>query len=190
MNAFIARIWRWWFVLVVVLVVVATYIWISADALPEMVAKSFDSAGNMRETMTRGTYRIVMLAIATLLPLGLAAFVSFLGHLEPETVRVPHREYWLRPENRGKMYAFVARWAIVFAMGLAILFAALNALVVHAHTLQPPHFVLGEELSYAFKGFTATMLVILVLYFFRGTSQNSRTGGRFQAKEPQNARRY
>jgi uncharacterized membrane protein len=189
MNAFIAKIWRWWFVLLVVLVVAGAYIWVSAYALPEMVAKSFDSAGNMRETMTRQSYRSLMLAVATLLPLAIAGLMTVLVHLEPDPARVPRREYWLRPENRARMYAFLAKWAIVFAMGLAIFMAALHALIVHAHTLQLPQLRGGEELGYVFSGFTITMIVVVFLYLFTGSTQNSSIGERLQAKKPQNARR-
>jgi uncharacterized membrane protein len=189
MNAFIAKIWRWWFVLLAVIVVVAAYIWLSSNALPSTMASGFDGVGNARDNMARETYRNLTLAIATLLPLAVASFMSVLGHLEPDAVRIPHREYWLRPENRAAMYSYLAKWAIVLAIGLCIFFAALHALVLDANTLQPPRLSGASDLlGYAFKGFIAMMIVILCLHFFIVKKGNSAIGERLRAKMPQKPR--
>jgi uncharacterized membrane protein len=199
MNAFIAKIWRWWLVLLIVVAAVAVYIWVSADALPAMVVSSVDDAGHAHDRMERETYRNLVLAIATLVPLAIASFMSVLGHLEPDVSRVPHREYWLRPENQAAMYRFMAKWAIVLAIGFCILVAVVHAVVLDANTLQPPRLTGASDwLGYAFKGFTAMMIAVPCLYFFRVKKGNSSIGGRFskrtsertQEKMPQKVRRY
>lgn len=190
MNAFIVKMWRWWLVLLAFLVVVAAYIWVSTLALPAMVASGFDNAGNVRDSMTRESYRNLVLAIATLVPLAIAAFMSVLGHLEPDVARVPNREYWLRPENRAAMYVFLARWAFVVAIGFCIFVCAVHASVVQANALQPPRLIgTSDLLGHVFKGFTLTMIVVVVNYFFRTGAKNSRTGGHLQPKVPQKPRR-
>ena len=68
--------------------------------LPERIASHFANGGAANGWMSRDAYVVIVLAMATLLPLFIVAMMARLPRMNPRRIRLPHRDYWLAPERR------------------------------------------------------------------------------------------
>src|SRR5258708_39905629 len=84
----------------------------TSGTLPEQVASHFASGGAANGWMSREAYVLIVLAMATLLPLFIVAMMARLPRMNPRRIRLPHRDYWLPPERRGAAFPTVAGFAL------------------------------------------------------------------------------
>jgi uncharacterized membrane protein len=182
---------RAWLILLATVVIVGAYIWQSSPELPPMVASGFDAAGNPHKMTTRESYRSGVIFTAVFMPLCVALMILFASMASPGLISIPNREYWLRPERIGDMRKYITQWGIAFAIGLGVFMTGIHTLILAAHMSKPP--VLSQAvwvLVVVFLLFTGAMIVLLIRHFKKIDVANPSIGGRLQAKNPQNARRY
>ncbi|MCL4182376.1 MAG: hypothetical protein KJ011_02910 [Burkholderiaceae bacterium] len=120
------------------LLVLAGFVWLTAQALPPVVASHFSASGAADGFMHRGAYVVLVLALVVGAPL-LVAFVPLLvAGQGGRNLSIPDRQYWLAPERREDTLAFIAAHGKRFSAALALFLGYVHWLVVRANELQPP----------------------------------------------------
>lgn len=140
--------------LLLLLMAVAAFVWLSSSALPEVVASHFGSSGAANGYLPRSTYIVLLLVLAAGVPLLLAVLPGAVAG-DGKNLNIPNREFWLAPERRGNTVAFIRLHGLWFAAAVALFMAYIHWLVLQANKLQPPH------LSTA--GIAAGLVVFFVL---------------------------
>jgi len=141
--------------LLLLLLVLAAFVWLSSSALPEVVASHFGSNGAANGYMPRGIYIVLLLVLIVGVPLLLALLPAAVAGKGGRNLSIPNREFWLAPERRESTVAFIRVHGLWFAAAVALFMAYVHWLVVQANALRPPH------LSTA--GITAGLLVFFLL---------------------------
>jgi hypothetical protein len=120
------------------LALVAGFVWRSAGALPPLVASHFDVSGAANGFMPRADYVIGMLV--TLVSAGLlVAFLPFaLPLLGDSRINLPNRQYWLEPARRAQTFVYLRLHGLSFASALVLFLAYVHWLVLQANLRQPP----------------------------------------------------
>ena len=126
-------------VLFLVLVACAVvFVWFTSRFLPEVVASHFGASGAANGFMPRTFYVRFMLVFVAALPL----FVVFLttATLNSPNVRInlPHREYWLAPEQRAETIEYLRQHMARFGTMLVVFLCSVHWLVVRANAVVPP----------------------------------------------------
>src|SRR5258708_29103500 len=106
--------------------------------LPEHVASHFASGGAANGWMSREIYVVIVLAMATLLPLFIVAMMARLPRMNPRRVRLPHRDYWLAPERRDPTFATLAGFAFALACALTLFIGGMHWIIFEANATTPP----------------------------------------------------
>lgn len=145
-------------VFLLVLALVAAFVWLSSGALPDAVASHFGPGGRADGFTTRGAYVGLMLGVVIVVPSLLAASSLVVRLLPPQFVNLPNKRYWLAPERRAASLDALAGLGTRFATALAVFLGYVHGLVVRAHAVQPPR--LSE--SWFFAGLTLFAVATLV----------------------------
>jgi lysylphosphatidylglycerol synthetase-like protein (DUF2156 family) len=136
------------------------------EQLPPRVASHFGLAGESNAWMRRENYLLFMLGFATLLPLFLVASLAWLPRLTSRNIKVPNREYWLAPAQRGETLAALAAFGGWLGCLVAAFIAALHYTVLEANTSVPPQ-MRGPLLWSVVGGFIAATLAWQALFSLR-----------------------
>ncbi|MBS0322122.1 MAG: hypothetical protein JSR18_16380 [Proteobacteria bacterium] len=110
----------------------------TGTSLPPLVASHFDIRGVADGFMPRVDYVMFMVALTTLLPLGIAASLAILPLVAPQWVNVRGAQAWLAGPQRAEAARSLAVRGAVLAMLLAVFLASVHLLVVAANRHQPP----------------------------------------------------
>jgi hypothetical protein len=122
-----------------VIVIGATaFVYLTSGQLPATVASKFNWDGHATSYMSRDAYRAFMTAGTLVIPLALLAFQVWLPRAKPRLVSIPNREYWLAPEHRPQMLAYLERHTLFFGSAAPLFFAGMHWLIVEANTHVPP----------------------------------------------------
>jgi len=124
--------------LILLLLVAAGFILLTARSLPPVVASHFAAGGNADGFMSRNVYLGVMLFVAVAVPALLALGHSLVRLVPPHLVNLPNRDYWLSPERTPETLAFLRKHGIYFSAATAVFLCFVYWLVVRANELQPP----------------------------------------------------
>ncbi len=141
--------------LMLLLIVLAAFVWRSSFALPAVVASHFGSSGAADGYMSRGVYIALVLALIVGVPLLLALLPWSVAGKGGRKLNIPHREFWLAPERCDDTLAFIRVHGLWFAAAVAIFMAYVHWLVLRANELQPPRL--------STSGMTAGLLVFFLL---------------------------
>lgn len=139
----------------------------SGSQLPAEVASHFDGGGRSDASMLRGTYLLLMIALAD----GVPALVWWLQCRAARRgqINIPHRDFWLAPERRSESLRFLYRHAGAMALALLTLLVGVHLLVVEAHLAGDgrPVLDLGAFMAglLAFVLFSALWIAMLVQRF-------------------------
>ena len=125
-------------VLFAVLVATGSFVLLTSNGLPEVVASHFGPGGAANGAMSRGAYTVFMLAMAIGVPLLVAGSMLLVKKLPPQLVNLPNKRHWLAPERRAESLEALGSLSMGFAAGLAIFLGFVHWLVVRANSVQPP----------------------------------------------------
>ena len=106
--------------------------------LPERIASHFGAAGLPNGFMTRGTYLAFMAGVVVGIPTLLSVIIGAAIHRSPDSINIPHRDYWLAPARREATAEYLVRHTARLAAGVALFALALHFVLIHANALSPP----------------------------------------------------
>jgi len=115
----------------------AVFVWVSSQALPEVVASHFGASGSANGFMPRGFYVKFMLGFVVALPLILVWVPNFTFRHSRIRINLPHREYWLAPERRADTIEFLCRHSVRMGALLVVFLSYVHWLVVRANAVVP-----------------------------------------------------
>lgn len=154
----------------------------TAGALPSRVASHFGAEGRANGWMNREVY----LAFVACLPLlfgGFAVVISWLVRWLPARfVSLPRGDFWLAPERRLEVAAFLCQRMFWLASLMTGFFAGLHLLTVHASRSVPPRLSMDGLLALVMAFLIAVLVwtVLLVMRLAevdRPLTDQSRGGG-------------
>jgi uncharacterized membrane protein len=116
----------------------ALFVWVTSEALPNIVASHFSASGAANGFMPREYYVLFMLAIIVVIPIALVVLPNQAISNPNARINLPNREYWLAPERRVETIEFLARQSVCFATVLLIFLCYAHWLVVRANALTRP----------------------------------------------------
>jgi hypothetical protein len=152
-------------VLAVTMIAAAVVINATVANLPPEVASHFGTQGRANGFMTRGFYRVFMLAFAICLPLLLVAVMAWLPRVSG-SINIPNRDYWLAPAQREATLSTLATFACALGVAIVMFITGLHLLIIDANAggASPrlpmgPFFTLIGVFLAAIFGFIAAMLV-------------------------------
>ena len=125
-------------VLLVVLVLAGTFVLVTSQGLPAVVASHFGRGGTANDAMGRSAYTVFMLAMVVAVPLLIAASSLLVRRLPPQLVNLPNKAHWLAPERRAASLQALGSLGQGFAVSLAVFLCYVHWLVVRANALRPP----------------------------------------------------
>ena len=151
---------------VVLLAILAAFVWRSSQTLPPLVASHFAASGAANSFMSRGMYTIVSILLVVGAPLLVAFLPSALIGKGERKLNLPNRDYWLAPERREATLSFLRAHGKWFAAVLAVFLAYAHWLVVQANALEPPVLAPSAILR-ALAVFLAALAAWLVVLYVR-----------------------
>lgn len=126
------------FALLLLLAVLAAFVWQTSKELPAVVASHFAANGVANGFMPRTAYAVLITVLVVGVPLLLALLPAAAISGAGKKLNIPHREYWLAPERREDTIAFLRAHGRWFAVVVALFLSDVHWLVVEANGLQPP----------------------------------------------------
>ena len=140
----------------VVLGAAASFVWISGQSLPAVVASHFGFSGAADGTTSRQGYVVFMAIFVVALPLAMVGVAHLFGR-PGLPMNLPNVDYWLAPRRRARTVDILRCRMLVFAAGLCLYLCYVHWLVVRANTVQPAHLS-----NVAMYGGLAVFLLIVV----------------------------
>jgi uncharacterized membrane protein len=141
----------------------------TSNTLPERVASHFATGGAANGWMSRQTYVLIVLAMATLLPLFIVAMMARLPRMNPRRIRLPHRDYWLAPERRDTTFGTLAGFAWALACAITLFIGGMHWTILDANATTPPRLAepTADLLAFGFGTVVAAWAIALYLRFRR-----------------------
>jgi hypothetical protein len=124
-------------------IVAAGFIVTTAAGMPSDVASHFGLRHAANTFMSKGAYLTFILAFALGLPAFVAGMIAFLPRVRPESINIPHREYWLAPARRQETIDTLSASGAWFGCFLTLFVAGMHYVVVEANRATPPQLPAG-----------------------------------------------
>ena len=150
--------------LLLLLLVLSVFVWLSSSALPEVVASHFGPSGAANGYMPRGTYIALLLVLIVGVPLLLALLPGAIAGRGGKNLNIPNREFWLAPERRAGTVALIRVHGVWFAAAVAVFLAYVHWLVLQANALRPPHLSTVGITSGLFVFFLLLVVWLAILF--------------------------
>ena len=110
---------------------------VSVVVLPDRIATHFGAGGMADGWGSKGANALVMGALCSLM-FGLFYLSPRLVLMvPPRWVNLPHKQYWLRPENKARAAALLATCMWRFGTAMNVFLFALGVLTIEANLSQP-----------------------------------------------------
>lgn len=106
--------------------------------LPPLVASHFAADNLANGAMTRESYRNFMLLFAIVLPLFASLSLTWLPARHPRALNIPHRDYWLAPEQREATLAFLRAQGFRLGTLLTVFMSLVHFILIEANASTPP----------------------------------------------------
>jgi uncharacterized membrane protein len=151
-------------------------IMLSYVLLPERVATHFGLGGAPDSWGSKEFNLLLILLIEIPLFLMLLYAPTLILRVPAKLVNLPHRDYWLRPENRGLVRAKVARHTHLFGTALFIFLTCVSVLVLHANLGEPVH--LDEQAFLLLFGVFLAFVIYWCIEFIRAFRLPANAGAR------------
>jgi uncharacterized membrane protein len=139
----------------VVVVRIATLVWVSLN-LPQRIATHFGASGAADGWGTRGGYLTVDIITSAALVLGLPMLVGVFLRGSGAGLNIPHKDFWLRPENRPTLRRRLTVDMLFFGGAIGLLLSWVDVEVVRANALATPS--MGASSWVAIVVFVVVML--------------------------------
>ena len=123
--------------LLLLLAVLAGFVWHTTQTLPPVVASHFAANGAANGFMSRAAYMSIMLLLIVGTPLIVAFLPAMVIDKNGSNLNIPNREYWLTDDRREAAITFINIHSQWFAGLLATFLAYMHWLVVQANYIQP-----------------------------------------------------
>jgi uncharacterized membrane protein len=123
---------------VVVVGCAATFILLTCQQLPAIVAAHFDGSGAADGFMPFRTYVGLMLALLVGLPTLTLLLIHRVLRSPNARINIPNREYWLAPERRAETVHQLKSGLLCFYTFLLVFLCYLHWLLVLANGREPP----------------------------------------------------
>lgn len=133
------------------------YVNFTNPQLPERVATHFGANGMANGWMTRHGH----ITFTTLVPLGLLAFLAlvfWLITLNPQSLNIPHRDYWIAPERRRATFCILAGQNLILSAIVTLFLASIHWSILTANLATPPK-LSGVTLTAPVAGFIGLMVL-------------------------------
>jgi len=125
--------------LFILLLITATIlIGATSGQLPAQVASHFGAGGVPTGWMSRNDYRLVILAVAVVLPVVVVLGSTLLPRFKDARINIPNRDHWLAPARREATFRYLASHAYWLGSLLVVFIAAIHLLLLDANATQPP----------------------------------------------------
>lgn len=121
----------------VLVVRIVTLVW-AAFNLPEHIATHFGASGAANGWDTRGGYITFDVIISAAVVLGLPMLVGALVRGSGAGLNIPHKEYWMRPENRPRLQRRLTVDMQFIAGATGLLLSWVDIELVRANALATP----------------------------------------------------
>jgi len=132
-----------WLCLLAVVIASGAFIAASSSQLPPQVSSHFGGDGRANGWMPRDAYLNVTLALAVVLPLAVAALLSFAPHVLHRGLGIPHRDHWLADARRHATLAALGMFGCGLGCILAIFLGAIHYTVLEANAVVPARLPAG-----------------------------------------------
>ncbi len=109
----------------------------SSFTLPSRVATHFGSGGVPDGWASVGAHTFLVLGIEIVLFLALYYSPGLMLKTPPQWINIPHKEYWLKPENRERMRDAVSKLMWRFGTALFLFLFILGLLSLEANLSDP-----------------------------------------------------
>jgi uncharacterized membrane protein len=149
-------------IFVLVEIVVAAFILYTIGNLPENIASHFNGAGMPNGFMSRAGYTRFMLVFAVGIPALVVCSISLVVRLASGSINVPHKEYWLSPENKASAIQFLQGHVAGLGILIASFMAYIHWLLIKANSVQPP--LLPNNLLFAGLGIFLVSMLLWALW--------------------------
>ena len=149
-------------IFVLVEIVVAAFILYTTGNLPENIASHFSGAGKPNGFMSRAGYTRFMLVFAVGIPALVVCSISLVVRLASGSINVPHKEYWLSPENKASAIQFLQGHVAGLGILIASFMAYIHWLLIKANSVQPP--LLPNNLLFAGLGIFLVSMLLWALW--------------------------
>jgi len=143
----------------VVIVRIVTLAW-AATQLPDRIATHFGASGAADGWGTREGYLALDIALSAALVLGLPMLAGLLARGSGAGINIPHKDYWLRPENRERFRARLSVDMLFFGGATGLLLSWVDVELVRANALAVP--ALGNSIVIPTVIFVVAMLAYSV----------------------------
>ena len=127
----------WAFFVLALAVNIGTIIW-AAIRLPERVATQFDASGAAHGWGTRASFLTVSILVCALVVVGIPALGLAAPRGSGAGLNIPHKDYWLRDENRPELRRRLTADLLFFGGVTGLLMAWIDVLVVRANESAVP----------------------------------------------------
>ncbi len=157
------------------------YVFESTSGLPKRLATHFNLEGSANGWMsTRGH-----ILFTCLMPAGLLVFFGFVLWLSwrfPKTfaLNVPHKAYWMTPENLGRALSLIGRAMLWLSCLLLLFFGGLHWQIIQANQASPPRLPAGAMIP-QLAVFFALLILWIVNLFYSFTRVDLRTAATAEA---------
>jgi uncharacterized membrane protein len=111
----------------------ALRLWLTFDALPEIMASHFDGSGRPNGYQHRAAFAAISVGLSVGCLLLFAVLPVLLRKLPASLINLPHREYWLTPERKAESVALLCGYLDWFACATMALLVAVFELVLRAN---------------------------------------------------------
>lgn len=137
----------------------------SLAVLPEQVASHFGIGGEADSWMSKGAYVAFMLAMQTFLFVLLLCVVPITTHVPRWMINLPHKEYWLRPENGDELRRKLDGQMTSIGVALFALMFCVQLMVIHANLSQPVR--LHEPVFLVLLGTFFVFIIFWIIRYYR-----------------------
>ncbi len=118
---------------------------------PDNVAIHFNLRGEPDDWAPAHISALIMAGSCTLVFV-IFFFIPYLIHkIPPRFINVPNKEYWMKPENKSKMYAMLSESCFKFGIATLTFFFFMELLALKANLEKPVHLL--EDFFYWIFGF-------------------------------------
>jgi uncharacterized membrane protein len=144
-----------------------------APRIPELLGSHFSRGGFVNGWQTKAAFfatELAMIILATVVSFGIPRIIAA---APVALINLPHKEYWLAPEQREDTLAYIRVWSAWFGCGLLAFLLFVMELVFRANLHTPPQFNNAAFVPalLVFVAFDTMAVLRLILHF-------SRTPGR------------
>lgn len=113
------------------------YVITTGAHLPNRVATHFGASGAANGWMTRQEH----ITFTSLMPLGLLAFLALvlgLSALNPQSLNLPHRDYWMAPERRRATFCILGGQNLILGAIITLFLGAIHWSILTTNQTIPP----------------------------------------------------